>query len=99
MRGFVTTKSNGSENKNNVTDGATFISAKFTKKLLKSQGAWNNSIAKAFDRLTSDKKQDINQILNDWETFNEVFTQVIGTYKYTAVGFRTEKVNGQEKTI
>ena len=99
MRGFVLTKKNGSENKNNVTDGASFISAEFAKKLLKSQGAWNNRIAKAFNRLNSDNKQDIQQILNDWEVFNEVFTQVIGTQKYTAVGFRTEKVNGENKTI
>ena len=99
LRGFVLTGKNGSENKNNVTDGASFISANFAKKLLKAQGAWNHKIAKAFDRLTSDKKQDIQQILNDWETFNEVFTQVIGTQKYTAVGFRTEKVNGQDKTV
>lgn len=99
LRGFVLTKKNGSENKNNVTDGASFISAKFAKKLIKSQGAWNHKIAKAFDRLTSDKKQDIEQILNDWEVFNEVWTQVIGTQKYTAVGFRTENVNGQEKAI
>ena len=99
LRGFVLTKKNGAENKNNVTDGASFISANFAKKLLKAQGAWNHKIAKAFDRLTSDKKQDIHQILNDWEVFNEVFTQVIGTQKYTAVGFRTENVNGQEKAI
>jgi len=56
MKGFVTTKKNGSENKNNVTDGASFISAEFTEKLLRSQGAWNNKIAKAFKRLNSDKK-------------------------------------------
>ena len=99
LRGFVLTNKDGSENKNNVTDGASFISANFAKRLLKSQGAWNHKIAKAFDRLTSDKKQDIYQILNDWEVFNEVFTQVVGTYKYTAVGFRTENVNGQDKTV
>ena len=56
LRGFVLTKKNGAENKNNVTDGASFISANFAKKLLKAQGAWNHKIAKAFDRLTSDKK-------------------------------------------
>ena len=99
LRGFVLEKKDGSENKNNVTDGVSFISANFAKKLLKSQGAWNHKIAKAFDRLTSDKKQDIHKILNDWETFNEVFTQVIGTQKYTAVGFRTEKINGQDKVV
>lgn len=99
LRGFVLTKKNGAENKNNVTDGASFISANFAKKLLKAQGAWNHKIAKAFDRLISDKEQDIHQILNDWEVFNEVFTQVIGTQKYTAVGFRTENVNGQDKVV
>lgn len=99
MRGFVLTKKNGSENKNNVTDGAAFISAKFTKQLLKQQGAWNHEIAKAFDRLTSDKPQDANQILNDYKTFNDVWTQVIGMYKYTAVGFRTEIVNGHQKVV
>lgn len=99
MKGFVTTKKNGSENLNNVTDGVSFISANFAKKLLKSQGSWNNHVAKAFDRLTSDKKQDAEQILNDYKTFSEVWTQVIGTQKYTAVGFRTEMVNGQPKTV
>lgn len=99
MNGFVLKKKNGSENKNNVTDGAAFISAKFAKKLLKSQGAWNHQIARAFDRLTSDKPQDIHSILNDYKTFSEVWTQVIGMYKYTAVGFRTEMVNGHEKLV
>lgn len=99
MKGFVDKKKDGSENLNNVTDGVSFISANFAKKLLKSQGSWNNHIAKAFDRLTSDKKQDIQQILNDYRVFSEVWTQVIGTQKYTAVGFRTEIVNGQKKTI
>jgi len=56
LKGFVLKGKNGSESKNNVTDGASFISAKFAKQLLKSQGAWNHKIAKAFDRLTSDKK-------------------------------------------
>ena len=99
LRGFVLQKKDGSENKNNVTDGVSFISAEFAKQLLKSQGAWTHSIAKAFDRLTSDKKQDIEQILNDWQAFSEVWTQVIGTQKYTAVGFRTENVNGQDKVV
>lgn len=99
LRGFVLQKKDGSENKNNVTDGVSFVSADFARRLLKSQGAWNRSIAKAFDRLTSDKREDIQQILNDWQTFNEVWTQVIGTQKYTAVGFRTENVNGQDKVV
>jgi hypothetical protein len=94
LRGFVLNKKDGSENKNNVTDGAAFISAKFAKKLLKSQGAWNNEIARAFDILTSDKKQDIQDVLNSYETFSKVWTSVIGMYKYTAVGFRTENING-----
>lgn len=99
MRGFVTHKKNGSEIKNNVTDGAAFISANFAKKLVKSQGAWDNNIARAFEILTSNKKQDIELVLNSYETFNKVWTQVIGTYKYTAVGFRTENVNGQDKVV
>ena len=99
MKGFVTQKKDGSENKNNVTDGAAFISSEFAEKLLRQQGAWNNEIAQAFKKLNSEEKQDINDILNSYETFSRVWTEVIGMYKYTAVGFRTENVNGQEKVI
>ena len=99
MQGFALKKKNGSENKNNVTDGASFISAKFAKRLLKSQGAWDNKIAKAFAILTSENTSDIEQILNSWETFNTVWTSVIGTQKYTSVGFRTEYVNGIPKAV
>jgi uncharacterized protein YehS (DUF1456 family) len=73
LKGFILEK-NGRENKNNVTDGVSFISANFAKKLLKAQGAWNYKIAKAFKILTSEDKQDIEKILNSWETFSEVFT-------------------------
>jgi hypothetical protein len=99
MKGFVTEKKDGSENKNNVTDGAAFISSKFAEKLLRQQGAWNNEIARAFKILNSEEKQDINDILNSYETFSKIWTSVIGMYKYTAVGFRTEKVNDQDKVI
>lgn len=99
MKGFVTRKKNGSEIKNNVTDGAAFISAKFAERLVRQQGAWNNEIARAFKILTSNDKHDIEQILTSYETFSKVWTQVIGTYKYTAVGFRTENVNGQDKVV
>ena len=99
LKGFVLKKKDGSDNLNNVTDGAAFISADFTRRLLKSQGVWNNKIARAFDILNSTEPQDIQQILNSWETFNQVFTEVIGMYKYTAVGFRTENVNGQKKLV
>ena len=98
LQGFVLEK-DGKPNQNNVTDGVSFVSAEFAKRLLKSQGAWNYKIARAFKILTSDNKQDIESILNSWETFNKVFTQVIGTQKYTAVGFRTEWVNGQKKVV
>ena len=99
MRGFVTHKKDGSEIKNNVTDGSAFISAKFAEKLVRSQGAWDEEIAKAFRILTSNEKQDVQQILTSYDIFSKVWTQVIGTYKYTAVGFRTENVNGQNKVV
>lgn len=99
LKGFVLKNKKGEDNLNNVTDGAAFISANFAKKLLKAQGAWDDKIAKAFDRLCSNKKEDIEQILNDYKTFSDVWTQVIGMYKYTAVGFRTENVNGQDKVV
>lgn len=97
LKGFPEEKEG--EKNNNVTDGVSFISAEFAKKLLKAQGAWNYRIARAFEILNSNDKNDIEQILNSWETFSRVFTQVIGTQKYTAVGFRTEVVNGQNKVV
>lgn len=99
LKGFVLKKKDGSDNLNNVTDGAAFISAEFTEKLLRSQGAWDDKIANALEILNSTDPKDIHDILNSWETYNKVFTEVIGMYKYTAVGFRTENVNGQEKLV
>ena len=57
LKGFPEEKEG--EKNNNVTDGVSFISAEFAKKLLKAQGAWNYRIARAFEILNSNDKNDI----------------------------------------
>lgn len=72
----------------NVADGATYITPELTRDLLKAQGgkSWNKKVKEAFDILTDPNK--VSDIYTKAAAYKTIFTEVIGTQKYTAVGFR-----------
>jgi len=78
----------------NVTDGATYITDDFCEDLLRIIGKWDEDIAKAFEILRNAGDQDNYtnaQIREMAEAYNQIYTAVIGTQKYTGYGHRVQR--------
>ena len=82
-----------SKAKLDVNDGATYITDEFAEKLLRAIGKWDAGIAKAFAILRNTTSVDDKNMREVAESYNKVYTTVVGTQKYTAFGFRPNVVN------
>ena len=77
-----------SKDKLDVNDGAAYITDEFCEKLLKAIGKWDKKIAKAFEILRSADGINDKNAREVADSYNTVYTTVIGTQKYTSFGFR-----------
>ncbi len=78
----------------NVADGASYITADMCKRMLRTRGAYNSDVAKAFDILQGETAYS-------WEDKRDAFKLIydktnLVTTKYTAYGFRDHTTNGNK---
>lgn len=99
IKQVILNQSNALRNKTNIADGATYITDEMCENLLRMTGKLNNEVKRAFEILRNHKdpqtgkkitNRDVHELAH---AYSIIYTNVIGTQKYTAYGQRPVVVN------